>query len=254
MPDQPAAPPRTPQRTSGAAPLWAQAAELIRQEIARRPLPPGSRLPSERDLCTRFDISRVTLRKALLHLVDEGMLTASHGRGWFVAGGTTGSREWPNDLESFTATARRKHMTPSSLVLRLETLPASLDDAERLDVPAGTPLIVLERIRLLDDVRVAVDRTLVVARLAPGLTDVDFATASLFEQLAARGVELDRSEVTIEARAAGTGLAGHLGIDTGAPVLALDQTVFTRDQRPALLSLVEYSGERYRLRTAFPAS
>ncbi|NEB79844.1 GntR family transcriptional regulator [Streptomyces sp. SID14478] len=241
---------RAPHRTSGAAPLWSQAADLLREEIARRALEPGAKLPSERDLCTRFDISRVTLRKALLHLVDQGLLTASHGRGWFVATPAP-AREWPNDLESFTATARRKHMTPGSLVLRHEPVLATLDDADRLDVPAGTPLLRLDRVRLLDDVRVAVDRTLVVTRLAPGIEEADFTTASLFEELRLRGVELDRSEVTIEARTADAELAEHLQVPAGAPILRLDQTIHTREQRPVLLSVVEYSGERYRLRTTF---
>ncbi|WP_327351109.1 GntR family transcriptional regulator [Streptomyces sp. NBC_01304] len=249
MPDNASAA-RAPQRSSGAAPLWSQAADLIREEIARRGLAAGARLPSERELCTRFDISRVTLRKALLHLVDQGLLTASHGRGWFVATPAP-AREWPNDLESFSATARRKHMTPSSLVLRHETVVASLDDADRLDVPAGAPLLRLDRVRLLNDVRIAVDRTLVVADLAPGIAEADFTSASLFEELRARGVELDRSEATIEARVADAELAGHLQISAGSPVLCLDQTIHTREQRPVLLSTVEYCGERYRLRTTF---
>ncbi|WP_428950512.1 GntR family transcriptional regulator [Streptomyces sp. cg35] len=246
----PAAP--TPRRGSGAAPLWEQAADLIRGEIAREGLAAGDRLPSERDLCVRLAISRVTLRKALTHLVEQGLLTATHGRGWFVAAPAP-AREWPNDLESFTATARRKQMTASSLVLTRERVLATLDDADRLDVPAGTPLLRLDRVRFLDGVRIAVDRTLIVDRAAPGLDEVDFTSASLFAELAVRGVVLDHAETAIEARAADPELARELQIAVGAPVLRLDQTIRGRDQRPVLLSTVDYSGERYRLRTTFPS-
>ncbi|MFF1447080.1 GntR family transcriptional regulator [Streptomyces sp. NPDC058274] len=254
--DADAHPPRAPHRTSGSDPLWRQAADVIRADIERRGLAEGDKLPSERDLCARLEISRVTLRKALGHLVDQGILTATHGRGWFVATApapstTASSRDWPNDLESFTATARRKRMTPASLVLRQVRRPATLDEAERLDVPAGTELFGLDRVRLLNDVRIAVDRTLVVAELVAGLDEdeVDFTSASLFEELRRRGVELDRSEATIEARTADGELAGHLEIEPGSPVLVLDQAIHDRDRRPVLLSVVEYSGERYRLRT-----
>ncbi|WP_411103875.1 GntR family transcriptional regulator [Streptomyces sp. cmx-4-9] len=235
----------------GADPLWSQAADRIREEIARRGLTEGSRLPPERELCTRLDVSRVTLRRALAHLVERGLVTASHGRGWFVfaPAAPAPARDWPKDLESFTATARRKHMRAGSVVLRHDTVTASLDDADRLGVPAGTPLVRLERVRLLNDVRIALDRTLVVAQLAPDLMRTDFREASLFTELRRWGVEPDRAEATIEARTADETLAGHLGIAPGAPVLLLDQTVFTRDQRPLLLSTVEYSGDRYRLRT-----
>lgn len=238
------------QRETGPEPLWAQTADLIVEEIRRRGLRPGGKLPPERELCAHLDISRVTLRKALQHLVERGFVTASHGRGWFVAAPTV-VREWPKDLESFTMTARRKHMRPGSVVLHQEVRPASLDEADRLDVPAGSALFELERIRLLNDVRIAVDRTLVVASMAPGVAGVDFGSASLFEALRERGVELDRSEAVIEAQSADDALAEHLGIQPRASVLMLDQTIYTRDQRPILLSTVHYSGERYRLRTTF---
>ncbi|QMU71355.1 GntR family transcriptional regulator [Streptacidiphilus sp. P02-A3a] len=251
MPDD-AAPARTVRRDSGPEPLWEQAAAVILEDIGRRGLSAGARLPPERELCARLGISRITLRKALAHLVDRGVATASHGRGWFLASPGT-SRDWPNDLESFTATARRKQLRPGSLVLRQEVAPASLDQADRLAVAAGTPVFHLDRVRLLDDVRIAVDRTLLPAELAPGLDRVDFGSASLFEELRARGLEPDRSEATIEARGADAVLAGHLGIAPGAPVLVLDQAVYGREQRPLLLSTVEYSGERYRLRTTLPS-
>jgi GntR family transcriptional regulator len=239
-------------RDTGPEPLWEQAAAVILQEIEKRQLAAGARLPPERELCAQLGISRITLRKALSHLVDRGTVTASHGRGWFVASPAS-AREWPNDLESFTATAHRKQMRPGSLVLRQEVRAATLDQADRLAVPAGTPVLHLDRIRLLNDVRIAVDRTLLTADLAPGLVGLDFAAASLFEELRLRGVELDHSEATIEARGADATLARHLDIATGAPILVLDQAVYTRDQRPVLLSTLEYSGDRYRLRTTLPS-
>jgi GntR family transcriptional regulator len=247
-----AAPSRAPQLADTAHPLWSRTAELIGDQIERGELAAGARLPPERELCARLDISRVTLRKALAHLVDRGVLTSSHGRGWFVTTAAPATeREWPNDLESFTATALRKHLRPGAVVLLHDVHPASLDDAERLLVPAGTPLLRLERVRLLNDVRIGVDRTLMPTAVAPGLERVDFSTASLFEELRDRGVRLDRSVVTIEARGADPALAANLDMAEGTPVLVLDQTIYGRDQRPLLLSTVRYSGERYRLRTTF---
>ena len=82
-------------------PLWIQAANLITAEIDSGVLKPGMRLPPERELCEQLGISRVTLRKALTKLVEDGLVSASHGRGWYVASTST-SKEWPNSLESFS--------------------------------------------------------------------------------------------------------------------------------------------------------
>ncbi|MEY9962612.1 GntR family transcriptional regulator [Streptacidiphilus sp. MAP12-16] len=239
---------RALQRNAGPETLWEQAVAVILEDVEKRGLGEGAKLPPERELCAQLGISRITLRKALSHLVDRGVVAASHGRGWFVASPAS-SRDWPNDLESFTATAHRKQMRPGSIVLRQEVRPASLDQADRLAVPAGTPVLHLDRVRLLNEVRIAVDRTLVPADLAPGLDHVDFEVASLFDELRSRGVEPDHSEATIEARIADEALAQHLHIEVGSPVLVLDQAIYTREQRPILLSTLEYSGERYRLRT-----
>ncbi|MEV6971642.1 GntR family transcriptional regulator [Hamadaea sp. NPDC051192] len=234
-----------------AAPLWAQTADQILGQIARDGLGPGDRLPAERDLCERLDVSRVTLRKALIELDERGLVTPSHGRGWFVAAPQAAVREWPQELESFSATARRKNLTPSSLVLTQEVRPATLDEAEELELPAGTPLLHLRRVRLLNGVRVAVDSSLLAIALAPGLVDVDFTEASLFTELAARGVALGRADVAIEARPADAELAGHLELTDGAAVLFLHQVVLSAEGRPVLLSVVAYAGSRYRLRTSF---
>lgn len=234
-----------------AAPLWAQTADQILGQIARDGLGPGDRLPAERELCERLDVSRVTLRKALVELDERGLVTPSHGRGWFVAVPPPATRDWPQELESFTATARRKNLTASSLVLTQEVRPATLDEAEALELPAGTPLLHLRRVRLLNGVRVAVDSSLVAAAAAPGLEEVDFTEASLFTELAARGVALGRSDVAIEARPADADLAGHLEVAEGSPVLHLDQVIVAPSGQPVMLSVVAYAGSRYRLRTSF---
>ena len=113
-------------------PLWIQAVALVRGEIERGVLKPGMRLAPERELCQQLGISRVTLRRALGHLVEEGVLSASRGRGWYVSQAAQPRKEWPNTLESFSETADRMGLTPHSEVLQNRVDPATIDQAERL--------------------------------------------------------------------------------------------------------------------------
>jgi DNA-binding GntR family transcriptional regulator len=220
-------------------PLWRQAASAISAEIARGELTDGARLPSERELSERLAISRVTVRRALKSLIEDGVLTASHGRGWYVAHGS--AREFPNTLESFSETADRLGLEASSTVVRCETVPATLDEAERLHIAAGTALFRLERIRLLDGVPVAVDTSAIPASVyEPGVPGPDFEQASLFDCLTGAGVDLSRADA-----------AAHLGIAVGMPILEMRQVVLDRSGRPLLESTVRYAGARYRLRTSF---
>lgn len=231
-------------------PLWIQAVNLIMGEITSGVLKPGMRLPPERELCTQLGISRVTLRKALGKLVEDGVLSASHGRGWYVAQAPV-NKEWPNSLESFSETAARMGLTASSTVLRAETAPASLDQAEELSIAPGTPIFHLERVRRLNDVPIALDVTRVPAGIAPGLGTADFSVDSLYETLAADGVEPLRADATVEAKGADLALAERLDLGVGMPVLVMRQLVVDRAERPLFVSEISYAGDRYRLRTFF---
>ncbi len=232
-------------------PLWIQVVNLINHEIATGALRPGSRLPPERELCQQLAVSRVTLRKALTQLVADGVLSPSHGRGWYVAAAPPVGRDFPNSLESFTETATRMGLDASSRVLRSETRAATLDEAEELGVAPGTPLFHLDRVRLLDEVPIAVDVTRMPASLAPSLETADFATASFYQVLSDAGVEPLRADATIEAREAAGDIAEHLGLDAGRPVLVMRQVAVDRNEHPLFVSTITYAGERYRLRTHF---
>ncbi|MGG7508605.1 GntR family transcriptional regulator [Plantibacter sp. YIM 135249] len=240
---------RTPIRVDSIAPLWSQAADAVRARILDGALKPGMRLPPERELCLSLDISRVTLRKALLRLVEEGVLKSSHGRGWYVAGDDR--KEWPNSLESFSETAQRMGLVASSVVLRCEPAMATLDEAERLGVAPGTSVFQLARVRNLDGVPIAIDRSIVPAHLAPSLGQVDFTTASLYDTLADAGLDLIDAGSTIEAREADEEVAGLLGVAPNRPVLVMHQIVRDRGGRAILSSTIQYAGDRYRLRTFF---
>lgn len=231
-------------------PLWVQAVNLFTSQIGSGVLRPGMRLPPERELCTQLNISRVTLRKALNQLVEDGLLNPSHGRGWYVAAGGP-TKEWPNSLESFSETAARMGLTASSTVLRATTAPASIDEAEEFQIAPGTKLFSLERVRLLNDVPIAIDFTRIPADLAPGLADTDFRTASLYTELERAGLAPVRADSTIEARSADTYAATHLDIEEGKPLLVMNQLVLDAADKPLFSSKIQYSGERYRLRTHF---
>jgi GntR family transcriptional regulator len=238
-------------------PLWVRAAETIAREIADGRLPDGARLPAERELCQRLEISRVTLRKALQKLVADGVVTSSHGRGWYVGrGGDAGvtRREWPTTLESFSETAARLGLSSSSLVLRSEVGPATIDEAEQLGIAPASPVLRLERVRMLGGMAIAIDASCLPAALLPPIEGVDLARVSLYELLGTAGHDPAFAETTIESREADADFATHVGVEAGSPVLVLRQLVRSADERPVLASTVRYAGDRYRLRTVFTRS
>jgi DNA-binding GntR family transcriptional regulator len=142
-------------------------------------------------------------------------------------------------------------LTASSTVIRAEEAPATLDEAEGLLIAPGTPLFHLERVRLLGGVPIALDITQVPSSLAPGLVEVDFTTASLYQELADAGVEPLRADATIEAKEADAQVAALLELQLGKPVLVMRQVAVDHAEHPLFTSTIRYAGDRYRLRTFF---
>jgi DNA-binding GntR family transcriptional regulator len=235
-------------------PLWVQAVEAISRQVAEGNIRPGGRLPPERELCLQLGISRVTLRKALTSLVQDGVLQPSHGRGWHVAAAapeTAAGKEWPNSLEGFSETAARMGLVATSRVLRNAILPASLDQAEELQIAPGAPLFHLERVRLLSDVPIALDLTLLPGSVVARFESADFEVDSLYDLITGAGLVMSGADSTIEAREADSYVASQLEIEVGKPILVMHQVVVDPSARPLFTSSIRYSGDRYRLRTFF---
>jgi Transcriptional regulators len=164
-----------------AQPLYLTVVKQLAAEIARGTVAPGDRLPGERELCRHFKVSRVTIRRALRDLRDRGLIEAESTRGWFVTSVALGE---PNALMSFSEMARSRGLLPGARgSWRPIPVPATIDEAEELAIAPGTPIFDLERVRLLDGVAVALERSRLPLTFAPELPRADLATGSLYEAL-----------------------------------------------------------------------
>jgi GntR family transcriptional regulator len=217
------------------------------EEIGRGSIPPGSRLPPERALAEHFGVSRVTLRRALAELERTGVVSRVGGQGWSVAASRIG--EPPNELMSFSEMAASRGLTPSARVIGKRVRPASLDEADALGVAPGAALFELERLRLMDDVPILIDRSRVPLAIAPTLEEVDFSSASLYAVLEERhGLRAARARLALEAIAADEGQARLLDLKTGEPLLRCHQLTEDDTGQPVEACDMVYRGDRYRFR------
>lgn len=220
--------------------------DALGDEIARGYRSPGSRLPPERALAEHFGVSRVTLRRALDELESVG-LVARYPGGWAVAGPRVG--EPPNRLMSFSEMAASRGLEATARVLNQAVRPATIDEAEDLQLAPGAPLFELERLRLMAGVPIMIDRSTVPLALAPGLAEIDFSASSLYRELEERyGLRAARARFAVEAVPADERQASLLDLRPGEPLLRCQQQ--TEDQAGGQIELCEmvYRGDRYRFR------
>ena len=231
---------------SSPLPLYFQLKQLLVLDIQRRGLRPGDLLPGDHALCSAYDVSRTVVRQALTELEFEGVIERVKGRGTFVARPKT-----PEGLvQSLTGlfedvAARGGHLR--SEVHALEVVPADPVVAAELALQPGEPVVLLERLRFVEDQPWVFTVTHLPAALVPGLEQEDLTEQSLYSVLERRyGVTLARGRRSVEATVAHQPLARWLGIAAGAPVMVLRSTSVDLDSRPVERFVAYHRGDRSR--------
>lgn len=206
--------------------------------------------PSERELMARFGVARMTVRKAVDHLVAEGRLYRVQGKGTYVA---RPKIDMPLRLSSFTDDMRARGLHPGSRELDRRVVRAGRTLAASLQVGLDAEIVLLERLRLADDVPMAIERCHVPAAVAPGLETADLTNRSLYTYLEQEhGIVLDAGEQLIEATVIDPADARVLAIPPTSAVLLLTRRSSSRGV-PVEYVVSTYRADRYQLRAALDA-
>jgi GntR family transcriptional regulator len=227
-------------------PLYRQVEADLRERIESGRLRPGDRLPSEAQLADLYEASKITLRHALANLAADGLVTREPGKGTFVrgAGITAGSRR----LTSFTEEMGALHIGSGSRILRQQVGSADRPTSERLHVADGTPVVLLDRLRLGDEVPVGIQRAALVHELVPGLEAADLAGASLYAHLRRTyGLHPTEAEETFHVGPVDATDARLLEVRTGECAFLVERVTFSAG-RPFEYVRSVMRGDRYRLR------
>ncbi|MFC4076384.1 GntR family transcriptional regulator [Salinithrix halophila] len=228
-------------------PIYAQLEEQIKERIESGNLKPGDGLPSEREYCERYGISRMTVRQAINNLVNDGYLRREKGKGTYVA--EKKLEQQLQGLTSFTEDMKARGMEPSSTLLHFEIVPAPESIAQLLSVGQHEPVYRIRRIRLADGKPMALETSHIPANLVPGLTP-DIVAGSLYQYIEERlRYPIDHSNQVIESAAAGEMESRHLSIPAGCPILLIQRDTFLKDGTPIETVKSAYRADRYKFVT-----
>ena len=225
-------------------PLYFQLKQILAERIDSGQWKPGDLLPTEMQLEEQYQISRITVRRALRELELEGKISRFRGRGTIVAQPKISHSPAPHF--SLTDALLRQGAQPGWKVLSAEWMAAPVEIAEQFEVEAGTPVYHLRRLRLVDGEPIGYH----VAYAAPAA-----ATAIDSSQLTAGGslAYLGGSDVlrgsyanrTIEAVPASAEVAALLGIDPDSPLLSIRRQVISSSGLPLEILHALYRGDRF---------
>lgn len=226
-------------------PLYVQLVEQFRHMIESGELKPGDQFPTELELVEKYGVARITVRRAINELVQDGLLVRRQGKGTFVARPKI-ERELIN-VSSFSNRMLAQGLHPSSKVMGVERISATAKLARILGAPEGAPLVVIRRIRYANEEPTALETSYLVEERCPGIAHRDLSQQSLYKILEEEYcLTPDHSRRTLEVTSATSTEARLLQLHVGAPLFLIKATVYTADETVMEYAKLLFRADRFR--------
>jgi GntR family transcriptional regulator len=226
-------------------PMYFQIQSQLLKTIHSGQLRAGDSLPSEEELSRIYGVSRMTSRQALQALKSQGFVTRSKGKGTFVSQPRVDKNIM--HLSGFTSEMRALGMRASSRVLAAGIVPAVAEVASRLQIEIDSPTFRLRRLRLAEDLPVAIEEIWLPMMRYPGIEKLDFSRLSLYRTLRERyEIQVGCANEILEARPASKCESELLQVQARSSLLVISRTLRSVDGSPLEAAHSIYRGDRYR--------
>ncbi len=234
-----------PLKRKSVKPLYHQIYDHIHQQIQSGKLVPGDQIPAEMDLIKDYKVARITVRRAITELVSEGVLDRHAGKGTFVSKPKI-DRAIVN-VTSFSSRMEAIGLHASAKLLSKEIISAPVKIAEELQIPVGSSLLFLNRLRLSDGDPLVLERVYLSLVRFPGLDAMDLENSSLYNLLCEKfNVKPTKSKKTLELVTANPEESRLLYSSVTHPTLFLLRATVYGDDFPIEFAKILLKGDRFR--------
>lgn len=225
-------------------PLYFQIKESLMNKIKSHFYQVGNLIPSETELQQEYKVSRITIRRAVRELVQEGYLTTRQGKGTFVSK-PKASQEL-NLITSWAETMTALGMHPETKQIQFSEITAPINIVKLLDVSLGDKIYKIERLRYADNEPVCWMINYLNPQYVPDLLKKGLIGESLYETLEKRyNIILHMAVETVEAKAAKGKEASMLNIRRGSPLLHVTRTTYDGDGVPVEVVMATSRADKY---------
>lgn len=225
-------------------PLYYQLKEIILKEITSYKLKPGDCLPTEIQFMESYNISRSTVRQAILELVNENYLSRKKGKGTFVAHPKI-KQSYINKVETYEEQMKKLGIEPRTEVVQLSVVIPSDTVCKKLNIHYDSKVIKLMRIRYANEEPIVIVETYMPYDICYFVMDHDMVNESLYETLAKdENSTVIKATRVIEATLANKSEAGILQIEKGHALQIITTVGINKNDIPVEYTVAKYRGDR----------
>ena len=228
-------------QSESSSPLYHQLMTRLLEDIEQGTYPVGSRIPPEHQLEELYNVSRVTVRRALAELTADGLLEKKQGKGTFVS--TPRISQDLKSIHSFHDACKQNGFFGGTEVVHILETEADAADIEELKLRAGDRVLETLRICTADGVPVVLEKN--HFSMAYSYLENENLSGSLYNVLRDYGIEPRQATHDISMAFATESQAKMLGVEPGAPLMRLHEVVYDQKGRPLHNSLQLIRGDRF---------
>lgn len=215
-------------------PLYSRIQEYIAELILSGKLAPETKIQSEREFSEDLGVSRMTVRRALTELVNEGLLERRHGSGTYVAKPKITYES--SELLNYFQAMQRRNIAFASQLLEFSEIVASRRLSELLNIEIGEPIYRVGVLRFANRVPVIVERIFFPAVRFPDLEEWDLEKSSIHDLITTvYNIKLGRISQTVEAISATDTIAHQLRVGENIPLLLLTRILYNADSEEPIV-------------------
>jgi GntR family frlABCD operon transcriptional regulator len=229
--------------SSSSKPLYVQLKDIIKSEINNGHYKPNQQLPTEVELCEIYGVSRITARRAVSDLVEEGFLKRQQGKGTFV-------KEKVLKRELISVNGFSEHIIqsgekPNSQILSCDTVETTSHLADMLQVHEDSSLLQLKRILYIDDEPFVLEIAHYPLERFENLQEYITQSSSTYETLANKyNVKFASNTKTINIIYADSEQAKYLKCDLGQPLYFIEKVAYDMNKIPVHTSSLFIRADR----------
>ncbi|WP_112182039.1 MULTISPECIES: GntR family transcriptional regulator [Paraliobacillus] len=225
-------------------PIYHQLEQHIKQLIEKGDLKPGDMIPSEREYADKYNVSRMTIRQAIVNLVNERYLYRVKGKGTFIK--EKKLEQSLQGLTSFSEDMKSRGMKASSKLISFEIIPADSKLANQLGIQEHGPVYEIKRIRLAEEEPMALERTYISANKVKGLTE-EIVQQSLYEYMEEKLLlKIAKGTQEIEAAIVNNEEVEYLKIPEHSPIMLIQRATSLEDGTIVEVVKSSYRADRYK--------
>jgi len=233
---------------SSIIPVYYQIKQTIKGWIINREFNPGEKIPSENELASMFNVTRLTVRQAISQLVQEGFLISKRGEGTFVTDDENLINSFSLEFSGFMDDLFYQVSKVKAKYVEIDRVEVTKLIKEKLELDNEEKEVVrIRRVRLLRDKPFAYTVNYLPLEIGMKVNEKDLYKSPLLKIMDQKlGIHFTDAFQIIEATFANQEVAKNLGISPGSPILYLERIMYTRNKKPVEFVQSSHRGDIYK--------